>query len=172
MKSKRVFLAVLVFIFAALAGQAQAQSSNSNSNGNSNSNSGRRTERPERQRPPQTKVKVLAPDLLIMKASQTEPDFWIIRVKNAGDADAAACNMRVQMMIPQSSGGFPGGVVEQFTVSVPAVKANGVTDVNVKTKLKTKPGMTAHFEVNYDKVVKELHYDNNSTTAEANPSYK
>ncbi|MDT5061622.1 MAG: hypothetical protein QOH63_2081 [Acidobacteriota bacterium] len=127
---------------------------------------------PQRQRPEKNKIAVMIPDLTIMSALQTEPDFWIVKVKNIGTAEAGASKLKVFVSIPQSSGGFPGGVVEQLTFDVQSLKAGGITYINVKTKTKTKPGMTVAFSLNPDHTVKEKSYDNNSKSEAANPSYK
>jgi hypothetical protein len=127
---------------------------------------------PQRQRPPKDKITVLIPDLTIVSAAQTEPDFWIVKVKNIGTAEAGASKLKVSVSIPQSSGGFPGGVVEHLTFDVQALKAGGITNISVKTKTKTKPDMTVAFSLNPDHTVKEKSYDNNSKSEAANPSYK
>jgi hypothetical protein len=160
MKIRKQFLVLIALAFVVmLAPHVQAQ-------GNNN------TARPQRQKPPNDKIAVLIPDLTIMSAAQTEPDFWIVRVKNIGNADAGSSKLKVFVSIPQSSGGFPGGVVEQLTFDVQALKAGGITDINVKTKTKTKPGMSVAFNLNPEHVVKEKTYDNNIKSEAANPNYK
>lgn len=111
-------------------------------------------------------------DLAIENVSQSEPDFWIVRVRNKGGSAAAATDVGVRLQVPGSPGGFPAGSYNQKIYPGPGVKAGGVTDINVKTPYKTKPGQTLQFILNPNKTLKESNYDNNSQTAAANPAYK
>jgi hypothetical protein len=118
--------------------------------------------------PPQ----LLVTDLLIEKATQTSPDFWIVRIRNAGTADAGTSSLQVTYITAPSKGGFPGGELSQGSISTPAVKAGTVADINVKTPQKTMPDMKARFALNADHKIKESNYANNTIIIPANPSYK
>jgi hypothetical protein len=118
--------------------------------------------------PPQ----LLVVDLLIEKATQTSPDSWIVRIKNAGNADAAASSLQVTYITAQSKNGFPGGEFSQGSFPTPPLKAGAVTDIKVRTTQKTTPDMKARFALNANHAVKESNYANNTILLPASPSYK
>ncbi|MEN3368772.1 MAG: hypothetical protein V7609_915 [Verrucomicrobiota bacterium] len=118
--------------------------------------------------PPQ----LLVTDLLIEKATQTSPDSWIVRIRNAGNADAGTSSLQVTYISAPSKGGFPGGEFSQGSISTPVVKAGTVADIKVKTPQKTTPDMKARFALNADHKIKESNYANNTIILPANPSYK
>lgn len=118
--------------------------------------------------PPQ----LLVVDLLIEKATQTSPDSWIVRIKNAGNSDAAASSLQVTYITAPSKGGFPGGEFSQGSIATPVVKAGTVTDIKVKTPQKTTPDMKARFALNADHKIKESNYANNTIILPVSSSYK
>jgi hypothetical protein len=111
-------------------------------------------------------------DLSIQKATQTSGDFWIVRIKNSGAAEAPPSSLRVLYEINYTSGNFPNGVVGQYSYPTPMIKPGGVVDINVKTSKRTTPEIQAHFEVNANQAIKELNYSNNKKTVPANPAYE
>ena len=111
-------------------------------------------------------------DLSIEKATQTSGDFWVVRIKNSGAAEAGPSSLDVQYVTNYTSGNFPNGVVGQYSFPTPKIKPGGVTHINVKTSRRTTPDIAAHFHVNADKAIKELNYNNNKMKVPANPAYK
>lgn len=120
--------------------------------------------------PPQ--VKGLA-DLTIEKANQTSPDVFIVRIKNAGNADSSATTLGLTVTTPPpAKGAFPSQGILPMSFPVGAVKAGGVTDVTCKLSAKSSVGQRFKFVVNGDKKVAESNYNNNEKAVLANPSYK
>ncbi|MEY2521093.1 MAG: hypothetical protein QOF24_2852 [Verrucomicrobiota bacterium] len=127
---------------------------------------------PDLKAPNKLPPQLLVTDLLIEKATQTSSDSWIVRIRNAGNADAGTSSLQVTYITAPSKGGFPGGEFSQGSISTPAVKAGTVLDINVKTPQKTAPDMKARFALNADHKIKETNYANNTIILPANPSYK
>lgn len=100
------------------------------------------------------------PDLTIEKATQTSSDFWIVKVKNVGNAASAATTLK---MIAT-----PGG---SYSCPVAAIKAGGTADVPCKMPFKTKAGMSCEFILNPDKSIAERNYANNRTVSATNPKH-
>lgn len=114
---------------------------------------------------------ILGVDLSIQKATQTSGDFWIVRIRNSGAAEAPPSVLDVHYVTNYKSGNFPNGTVGSYSFPTPTIKPGGVTDINVKTSQRTKPEIEAHFEVNANHAIKELNYTNNKKTVPANPAY-
>ena len=101
-----------------------------------------------------------APDLVIEKVTQTSNDFWTVKVKNAGNGDAAATTLK---MIAT-----PGG---SYSCPVAAIKAGGTADVPCKMPFKSKAGMSCEFILNPDKKLKESNFANNTKVSATNPKF-
>ena len=131
-------------------------------------NPGRTTSQPVAKEDKQPKPQILLPDLAITNANQTSQDFFVVRIKNAGNADAAATTLSGAVSVPKG-GTFPAGMLP-FSVPVPPIAAGKLTDVNVKTN-KTHKGNVISFNVNPKQAFKESNYNNNSKILTANPAY-
>ena len=100
------------------------------------------------------------PDLVIEKTTQTSSDFWIVKVRNVGNADSAATTLKMVAT--------PGGA---YSCPVAAIKAGGATNVPCKMPFKTKADMRCEFTVNPAKSIAEGSYANNRTVSATNPKY-
>ena len=101
-----------------------------------------------------------APDLVIEKTTQTSSTFWIVKVKNAGNGDAAATTLKMVAT--------PGG---SYSCPVAAIKAGGTADVPCKMPFKSKADMRCEFILNPDKSITETNYANNRAVSSTNPKF-
>lgn len=106
------------------------------------------------------RAKAPAPDLVIEKTIQTSSTFWIIKVRNAGNADSAATTLKMVAT--------PGG---SYSAPVAAIKAGETIDVPCKMPFKSTAGMRCDFILNPNKTVAESSYANNRTVTSTNPKF-
>ena len=100
------------------------------------------------------------PDLVIEKTTQTSADFWMVKVRNAGNANSAATTLKMVAT--------PGGA---YSCPVAPIKAGGTADVPCKMPFKARAGMRCEFILNPEKSITEGSYANNRTVSPTNPKY-
>lgn len=108
----------------------------------------------------------LGPDLAIESASQTSPNFWIVRVKNIGGGKSPATTVKVTLTVYPKNGGL-GNLVGFGTAPMDALEPGKLTDVNVTTNVNSNSTMIAEAIVNPDKKFLETNYGNNYSTKPA-----
>ncbi len=109
---------------------------------------------------------LLGPDLAIISADQTSPNFWIVKVKNIGGGRTPPTTVKVTLTIYPKNGG-PGSQVGTGTASMDGLEPGKLTDVNVTTNIDSNSTMTAEAIVNPDKKFLETNYGNNYFTKTA-----
>jgi hypothetical protein len=101
-----------------------------------------------------------APDLVIEKTIQTSSTFWIVKVKNTGNADSPATTLKMVAT--------PGG---SYSCPVAAIKAGATADIPCRMPFNAKADMRCEFTVNPDKSITEASYANNRTVSSTNPKF-
>lgn len=109
---------------------------------------------------------VLGPDLAILNAYQTSPNFWIVRVKNIGGGKTVATTVKVTLKVYPNNGGA-STLVGWGTARLDALDPGKLTDVNVTTNVNSNSTMVAEAIVNPDKNFLETNYGNNYFTKTA-----
>jgi len=99
-------------------------------------------------------------DLAIEATVQKSSTFWIVTVKNVGQADSAPTTLK---MIAT-----PGG---SYSCPVATIKAGRTLYVACKMPFKSQEGMRCEFILNPDKTLAEADYANNRTTTLTNPKF-
>ena len=90
------------------------------------------------------------PDLVIETTTQTSSDFWMVKVRNVGNANSAATTLKMVAT--------PGGA---YSCPVAPIKAGGTADVPCKMPFKARAGMRCEFILNPEKSITEGSYANN-----------